>query len=54
MLDGDPVNFEIILDYVRQTRYSRHRDVKLPDDKYLLADILREARFYRVPELVQV
>lgn len=54
ILDRNPVNFESILDYVRQARYSRHRSVKLPEDKYLLADLLSEARFYRIPELVQV
>lgn len=53
-LHRNPVNFEFILDYLRQARYSRHRDVKLPEDKYLLADLLDEARFYRIPELVQV
>ncbi|GMH41704.1 hypothetical protein BSKO_09614 [Bryopsis sp. KO-2023] len=52
-VEGNPVHFEFVLDYVRKSRYSRHRDVKFPEDKYVLAELLKEARFYRVPQLVE-
>eukprot|EP00210_Caulerpa_lentillifera_P005431 g5193.t1 len=53
-IDRDPHLFSWILEFLRHLKYSNLKDLKFPDDKYELGMLIAEAKFYRLPQVLEI
>ncbi|CAD7700511.1 unnamed protein product [Ostreobium quekettii] len=55
LIDRDPHMFLPVLEFMRTLHYSKMRALELPEDRYAVDALLREARFYRlVPMMAKI
>lgn len=52
VIDRNPKMFDYVIDYLRTIVYTKTKAFDLPEDKYEMDELLREARFYRVPPMI--